>query len=108
MEMHDLRSAVEGDFAVDAEGKLRGVVVRIVQGEGIVVWAGELEEHARQKASVEIQASDFVMRSVVHFVNWSSVQSYYANTPFANLLESIRARTLRFSTVAPTNSARQS
>lgn len=104
MEMHDLRGSVEHDFTVDSAGKVQSVRVRVVQGEGIIVWAGELDAMAKDKPSDKIEPSDFVKRTVVHFVNWSSVRDFYEGTPFASLIESIRGRTLRFSTV-PTSAS---
>ena len=101
MQVHELRSSLEHGSATDDEGTLRGVRVRVVAGEGITVWAGILDPDAVNKRSRDISAGDFNARTVVHFVGWPSVQSYYAGTPFASLIDSIRQRTLRFSTILP-------
>lgn len=105
MEMHELRSTVEHDFAVDSDGTVHALRIRVVQGEGIIVWAGEFAPGAKDKTAVEIEASDFLKRTVVHFVSWKSVQDFYDDTRFAPLLDSIRSRTLRFSTVQATGFA---
>lgn len=99
MQAHELRNALEHVSATDSAGTLRGVRVRVVAGEGITVWAGILDPDAVEKPSRDISAADFSARTVVHFVGWHSVQAYYAGTPFASLVDSIRQRTLRFSTI---------
>lgn len=102
--VHELRNAVEHDVAVEADGTVVGVRIRIAQGEGITVWAGELVPGAEDKPGSQIEASDFSKRTVVHFVSWDSVQNYYEDSRYATLVDSIRAKTLRFSTVPRSDS----
>lgn len=104
MQIHQLRNSLEHVSATDDEGILRGVRVRVVAGEGITVWAGILDPAAVNKLSCDISAGDFSARTVVHFVSWHSVQAYYAGTRFSSLIDSIKQRTLRFSTIPSSKS----
>jgi hypothetical protein len=95
---------VAHDFIENDDGTLRGVLVHVQAADRIAVWTGGIDPVAARKPSVELDAQDFSARTVVHFVAWEHARAYYAGSPYARMIESLRQRMVRFSTIPASTS----
>ena len=89
------------EFAEDDDGTLHGMLVHVQAPDRITVWTGLLDAGAARKPSMELEAQDFSARSVVHFIAWEQARSYYAGSRYAPMIDGLKKRMLRFSTLPP-------
>lgn len=87
------------EFAENDDGTLRGMLVHVQAPDRITVWTGTLDVAAARKPSSELEAQDFSARSVVHFIAWEQARSYYAGSRYAPMIDGLKQRMVRFSTL---------
>ena len=81
------------------DGVRRGVRVQLQAADRIAVWTGLIDPSFPHTTAAAPDASDFGHRTVVHFIGWEQARAYYRDTPFAQMLDSLREQVLRLSTL---------
>ncbi|MBN8481822.1 MAG: hypothetical protein J0L88_09565 [Xanthomonadales bacterium] len=87
------------------DGVLRGMRVELQAPDRIAVWTGVVDPTFARSTANALDAADFRERSVVHFIGWDQIQAFYSDTPFAELVETLRERVIRLSTLPRSDGA---
>ena len=87
------------EVAAGDDGLVRGARVQVQAAGRIEVWTGMVDAGVAKAGTATLEASDFRERAVVHFIDWEQACAYYRDTPFAGLVDALRHRVLRMSTL---------
>lgn len=73
------------------DGTFRAVTLINSPPHGVMAWAGNLYESAKDKRAADIELNDYQSSEKVSFSQWSDVWDYFSSREYATLISRLRS-----------------